>query len=71
MSEQEKAEEAGNESTISEVDEKDENGQKRGTNQNQQKKRAKSGGKGKLVRSLAVCEESCPRLETEIDNQSP
>ncbi|XP_048367007.1 cAMP-regulated phosphoprotein 21 isoform X2 [Sphaerodactylus townsendi] len=69
MSEQEKAEEAGNESTISEVDEKDENGQKRGTNQNQQKKRAKSGGKGKLVRSLAVCEESCPRLETEIDNQ--
>lgn len=28
-----------------------------------------SGGKGKLVRSLAVCEESCPRMDTEIDNQ--
>ncbi|XP_060103584.1 cAMP-regulated phosphoprotein 21 isoform X5 [Heteronotia binoei] len=84
MSEQGKAEEAGNEqdSSISqqencihnktessETDEKDENGQKRGTNQNQQKRRPKSGGKGKLVRSLAVCEESCPRLETEIDNQ--
>ncbi|XP_077160147.1 cAMP-regulated phosphoprotein 21 isoform X2 [Paroedura picta] len=84
MSEQGKTEEAGNEqdSSISqqencihnktessELDEKDENGQKRGTNQNQQKKRPKSGGKGKLVRSLAVCEESCPRLETEIDNQ--
>ncbi|KAL8165571.1 UNVERIFIED_CONTAM: hypothetical protein K2H54_048064 [Gekko kuhli] len=83
MSEQGKAEEAGNEqdSSISqqencinktessEIDDKDENGQKRGTNQNQQKKRPKSGGKGKLVRSLAVCEESCPRLETEIDNQ--
>lgn len=27
------------------------------------------GGKGKLVRSLAVCEESSPRLETENDNQ--
>nr|XP_060637669.1 cAMP-regulated phosphoprotein 21 isoform X2 [Anolis sagrei ordinatus] len=35
----------------------------------QQKKRFKSGGKGKLVRSLAVCEESSPRLETENDNQ--
>ncbi|XP_069071030.1 cAMP-regulated phosphoprotein 21 isoform X3 [Pleurodeles waltl] len=35
--------------------------QKRGVNQGQQKKRAKSGAKGKLVRSLAVCEESYPR----------
>ncbi|XP_061442866.1 cAMP-regulated phosphoprotein 21 isoform X3 [Rhineura floridana] len=55
-----------------EADEKEENGksdQKRGANQNQQKKRPKSGGKGKLVRSLAVCEESYPRLETENDNQ--
>ncbi|XP_028607072.1 cAMP-regulated phosphoprotein 21 isoform X2 [Podarcis muralis] len=83
MSEQGKTEETGSEqdSAISqqencilnsEVDEKDENGksdQKRGANQNQQKKRLKSGGKGKLVRSLAVCEESCPRLETENDNQ--
>ncbi|XP_054847281.1 cAMP-regulated phosphoprotein 21 isoform X6 [Eublepharis macularius] len=87
MSEQGKAEDAGNEQDSalsqqencihnktegSERDEKDENGksdQKRGANQNQQKKRSKSGGKGKLVRSLAVCEESCPRLDTEIDNQ--
>lgn len=28
-----------------------------------------SGGKGKLVRSLAVCEESSPRLEPDTDNQ--
>ncbi|XP_062986116.1 cAMP-regulated phosphoprotein 21 isoform X3 [Elgaria multicarinata webbii] len=87
MSEQGKAEEAGNEqdsaisqqencifnkTESSEADDKEENGksdQKRGANQNQQKKRSKSGGKGKLVRSLAVCEESCPRLETDNDNQ--
>ncbi|XP_069715972.1 cAMP-regulated phosphoprotein 21 isoform X5 [Phaenicophaeus curvirostris] len=45
--------------------------QKRGTNQNQQKKRSKSGTKGKLVRSLAVCEESSPRpgVENLHDNQ--
>ncbi|XP_068059619.1 cAMP-regulated phosphoprotein 21 isoform X23 [Anomalospiza imberbis] len=42
--------------------------QKRGSNQ---KKRSKSGAKGKLVRSLAVCEESSPRPGTENlhDNQ--
>ncbi|NXP37017.1 ARP21 protein, partial [Leiothrix lutea] len=42
--------------------------QKRG---NQQKKRSKSGAKGKLVRSLAVCEESTPRpgAENLHDNQ--
>ncbi|XP_065609439.1 cAMP-regulated phosphoprotein 21 isoform X11 [Cyrtonyx montezumae] len=42
---------------------------KRGANQ--QKKRSKSGAKGKLVRSLAVCEESSPRpaAETLHDNQ--
>ncbi|XP_051791856.1 cAMP-regulated phosphoprotein 21 isoform X2 [Erpetoichthys calabaricus] len=34
--------------------------QKRGANQGQQKKKAKSAMKGKLVRSLAVCEESFP-----------
>ncbi|XP_074756873.1 cAMP-regulated phosphoprotein 21 isoform X5 [Athene noctua] len=45
--------------------------QKRGANQNQQKKRSKSGAKGKLVRSLAVCEESSPRpgAENLHDNQ--
>ncbi|XP_078233657.1 cAMP-regulated phosphoprotein 21 isoform X4 [Pogona vitticeps] len=83
MSEQGKGEEAGNEQDSavsqqencilsSEADEKEENGksdQKRGANQNQQKKRSKSGGKAKLVRSLAVCEESSPRLEAENDNQ--
>ncbi|KAM6375746.1 cAMP-regulated phosphoprotein 21 [Alca torda] len=44
---------------------------KRGANQNQQKKRSKSGAKGKLVRSLAVCEESSPRPAAENihDNQ--
>ncbi|XP_064362568.1 cAMP-regulated phosphoprotein 21 isoform X5 [Dromaius novaehollandiae] len=44
---------------------------KRGANQNQQKKRSKSGAKGKLVRSLAVCEESSPRPGAEglHDNQ--
>ncbi|XP_010580670.1 cAMP-regulated phosphoprotein 21 isoform X11 [Haliaeetus albicilla] len=44
---------------------------KRGANQNQQKKRSKSGAKGKLVRSLAVCEESSPRpgAENLHDNQ--
>uniref|UniRef100_A0A8C3QMJ1 cAMP regulated phosphoprotein 21 n=1 Tax=Cyanoderma ruficeps TaxID=181631 RepID=A0A8C3QMJ1_9PASS len=43
--------------------------QKRGANQ--QKKRSKSGSKGKLVRSLAVCEESSPRpgAENLHDNQ--
>ncbi|XP_056340270.1 cAMP-regulated phosphoprotein 21 isoform X12 [Oenanthe melanoleuca] len=42
---------------------------KRGANQ--QKKRSKSGAKGKLVRSLAVCEESSPRpgAENLHDNQ--
>nr|XP_021408926.1 cAMP-regulated phosphoprotein 21 isoform X9 [Lonchura striata domestica] len=42
--------------------------QKRGSNQ---KKRSKSGAKGKLVRSLAVCEESTPRpgAENLHDNQ--
>ncbi|XP_068863797.1 cAMP-regulated phosphoprotein 21 isoform X11 [Aphelocoma coerulescens] len=42
---------------------------KRGANQ--QKKRSKSGAKGKLVRSLAVCEESTPRpgAENLHDNQ--
>ncbi|MEE6507448.1 hypothetical protein FKM82_023153 [Ascaphus truei] len=34
--------------------------QKRSLNQNQQKKRSKS-AKGKLMRSLAVCEEPTPR----------
>ncbi|XP_071592107.1 cAMP-regulated phosphoprotein 21 isoform X17 [Heliangelus exortis] len=45
--------------------------QKRGGNQNQQKKKSKSGAKGKLVRSLAVCEESSPRpgVENLHDNQ--
>ncbi|NXO09795.1 ARP21 protein, partial [Oriolus oriolus] len=43
--------------------------QKRGANQ--QKKRSKAGAKGKLVRSLAVCEESSPRpgAENLHDNQ--
>ncbi|NWS34366.1 ARP21 protein, partial [Polioptila caerulea] len=43
--------------------------QKRGANQ--QKKRSKSGAKGKLVRSLAVCEESSlrPGAENLHDNQ--
>ncbi|NXR68437.1 ARP21 protein, partial [Rhadina sibilatrix] len=43
--------------------------QKRGANQ--PKKRSKSGAKGKLVRSLAVCEESSPRpgAENLHDNQ--
>ncbi|NXB00223.1 ARP21 protein, partial [Cnemophilus loriae] len=43
--------------------------QKRGANQ--QKKRSKSGAKGKLVRSLAVCEESStrPGVENLHDNQ--
>ncbi|XP_023775238.1 cAMP-regulated phosphoprotein 21 isoform X5 [Cyanistes caeruleus] len=42
---------------------------KRGSNQ--QKKKSKSGAKGKLVRSLAVCEESSPRpgAENLHDNQ--
>uniref|UniRef100_UPI00398F7249 cAMP-regulated phosphoprotein 21-like isoform X4 n=1 Tax=Pristiophorus japonicus TaxID=55135 RepID=UPI00398F7249 len=39
--------------------------QKRTVNQGQQRKRAKSGAKGKLVRSLAVCEESNLPLPTE------
>ncbi|XP_048451580.1 cAMP-regulated phosphoprotein 21-like [Rhincodon typus] len=39
--------------------------QKRTGNQGQQRKRAKSGAKGKLVRSLAVCEESNLPLPTE------
>ncbi|XP_067887067.1 cAMP-regulated phosphoprotein 21-like [Heterodontus francisci] len=39
--------------------------QKRTTNQGQQRKRAKSGAKGKLVRSLAVCEESNLPLPTQ------
>ncbi|XP_042328458.1 cAMP-regulated phosphoprotein 21 isoform X4 [Sceloporus undulatus] len=80
MSEQGKAEEAGNDQDLaisqqencilgSELDEDGKSDQKRNGNQNQQKKRFKSGGKGKLVRSLAVCEESSPRLETENDNQ--
>ncbi|XP_061852375.1 cAMP-regulated phosphoprotein 21 [Colius striatus] len=57
-----------NKSESSEIEEKEEKLsdaktelQKRGANQNQQKKRSKSGAKGKLVRSLAVCEESSPR----------
>ncbi|XP_068791902.1 cAMP-regulated phosphoprotein 21 isoform X16 [Struthio camelus] len=67
-----------NKSESSEVEEKEEKLgdaktelQKRGTNQNQQKKRSKSGAKGKLVRSLAVCEESSPRPGAEglHDNQ--
>ncbi|XP_078072728.1 cAMP-regulated phosphoprotein 21-like isoform X7 [Mustelus asterias] len=40
--------------------------QKRTINQGQQRKRAKSGAKGKLVRSLAVCEESNLTLPTEF-----
>ncbi|XP_019393547.1 PREDICTED: cAMP-regulated phosphoprotein 21 isoform X3 [Crocodylus porosus] len=67
-----------NKTESSEVEEKEEKLsdaktelQKRGANQNQQKKRSKSGAKGKLVRSLAVCEESSPRLGAEglHDNQ--
>ncbi|KAM9647544.1 cAMP-regulated phosphoprotein 21 isoform 17-T17 [Morphnus guianensis] len=67
-----------NKSESSEVEEKEEKLsdaktelQKRGANQNQQKKRSKSGAKGKLVRSLAVCEESSPRpgAENLHDNQ--
>ncbi|XP_014797287.1 PREDICTED: cAMP-regulated phosphoprotein 21 isoform X3 [Calidris pugnax] len=67
-----------NKSESSEVEEKEEKLsdaktelQKRGANQNQQKKRSKSGAKGKLVRSLAVCEESSPRpgVENIHDNQ--
>ncbi|XP_027511806.1 cAMP-regulated phosphoprotein 21 isoform X4 [Corapipo altera] len=65
-----------NKSESSEVEEKEEKLsdsktelQKRGANQ--QKKRSKSGAKGKLVRSLAVCEESSPRQggENLHDNQ--
>ncbi|XP_039244212.1 cAMP-regulated phosphoprotein 21 isoform X7 [Pipra filicauda] len=65
-----------NKSESSEVEEKEEKLgdsktelQKRGANQ--QKKRSKSGAKGKLVRSLAVCEESSPRQGAENlhDNQ--
>ncbi|XP_051624538.1 cAMP-regulated phosphoprotein 21 isoform X8 [Manacus candei] len=65
-----------NKSESSEVEEKEEKlsdskteQQKRGANQ--QKKRSKSGAKGKLVRSLAVCEESSPRQGAENlhDNQ--
>ncbi|NXC41259.1 ARP21 protein, partial [Penelope pileata] len=65
-----------NKSESSEVEEKEEklsDGktelQKRGGNQ--QKKRSKSGAKGKLVRSLAVCEETSPRpgAENLHDNQ--
>ncbi|XP_029141309.1 cAMP-regulated phosphoprotein 21 [Protobothrops mucrosquamatus] len=61
-----------NKTESSEADEKEEYGksdQLRSVNQNQQKKRPKSGGKGKLVRSLAVCEESSPRFESDTDNQ--
>ncbi|XP_026535319.1 cAMP-regulated phosphoprotein 21 [Notechis scutatus] len=61
-----------NKTESSEVDEKEGYGksdQLQSVNQNQQKKRFKSGGKGKLVRSLAVCEESSPRLESDTDNQ--
>ncbi|NXG23119.1 ARP21 protein, partial [Grallaria varia] len=67
-----------NKSESSEVEEKEEKLsdsktelQKRGGNQNQQKKRSKSGAKGKLVRSLAVCEETSPRpgAENLHDNQ--
>ncbi|KAM6422527.1 cAMP-regulated phosphoprotein 21 isoform 3-T5 [Rhynochetos jubatus] len=67
-----------NKSESSEIEEKEEKLsdaktelQKRGANQNQQKKRSKSGAKGKLVRSLAVCEESSPRPSAESlhDNQ--
>ncbi|KFU87617.1 cAMP-regulated phosphoprotein 21 [Chaetura pelagica] len=67
-----------NKSESSEIEEKEEklsdaktDLQKRGANQNQQKKRSKSGAKGKLVRSLAVCEESSPRSGAENlhDNQ--
>ncbi|NXF92544.1 ARP21 protein, partial [Eubucco bourcierii] len=67
-----------NKSESSEVEEKEEKLsdaktelQKRGGNSNQQKKRSKSGAKGKLVRSLAVCEESSPRpgAENLHDNQ--
>ncbi|XP_060542046.1 cAMP-regulated phosphoprotein 21 isoform X4 [Pantherophis guttatus] len=61
-----------NKTESSEVDEKEEYGksdQLRSANQNQQKKRSKSGGKGKLVRSLAVCEESSPHLEPDTGNQ--
>ncbi|XP_033915028.3 cAMP-regulated phosphoprotein 21-like isoform X3 [Acipenser ruthenus] len=45
--------------------------QKRGVNQGQQKKRPKLGAKGKLVRSLAVCEESSlpPTTDGAEDNQ--
>ncbi|XP_078254386.1 cAMP-regulated phosphoprotein 21-like isoform X3 [Rhinoraja longicauda] len=46
--------------------------QKRLAHQGQQRKRPKSGAKGKLVRSLAVCEESnlpLPSTETTPDNQ--
>ncbi|XP_029445473.1 cAMP-regulated phosphoprotein 21 isoform X3 [Rhinatrema bivittatum] len=45
--------------------------QKRGASQSQQKKRSKSGAKGKLVRSLAVCEDPSPRPVAEDfpDNQ--
>ncbi|MBN3300787.1 ARP21 protein, partial [Amia calva] len=52
------------------VDAKDEQ-QKRGVNQGQQKKRPKSGAKGKLVRSLAVCDESSLPVTTDgaEDNQ--
>ncbi|KFQ57005.1 cAMP-regulated phosphoprotein 21 [Nestor notabilis] len=59
-------------SESSEVDEKEEKLSDAKTElQNQQKKRSKSGAKGKLVRSLAVCEESSPRPAAENlhDNQ--
>ncbi|XP_042187999.1 cAMP-regulated phosphoprotein 21 isoform X4 [Callorhinchus milii] len=39
-------------------------------NQGQQRKRAKSGAKGKLVRSLAVCEESSLPLATEATQEN-
>ncbi|XP_043920937.1 cAMP-regulated phosphoprotein 21 isoform X3 [Protopterus annectens] len=43
--------------------------QKRTITSGQPKKRVKSGAKGKLVRSLAVCEESCLRPEGVLENQ--
>ncbi|NXT00411.1 ARP21 protein, partial [Jacana jacana] len=60
-----------NKSESSEVEEKEEKLSDAKTELQNQKKRSKSGAKGKLVRSLAVCEESSPRpgVENVHDNQ--
>ncbi|KAG8442689.1 hypothetical protein GDO86_011470 [Hymenochirus boettgeri] len=64
MSGQEPGKEQEPETIISQTEspdsEKEKDEKNHNLNQNQQKWRPKSGAKGKLVRSLAVCEESSP-----------